>query len=79
MPLRKLPSCGIGLERGRAEGARANAEAMLLRLLAARFSSVDTITRERLAAAPDHEAGPPMTRTSTAREAHHPLRGRGAG
>lgn len=49
----RLPQQDIeqGMDRGRAEGARGNAEAMLLRLPAARFGSVDANTRERLAAA----------------------------
>jgi flagellar biosynthesis/type III secretory pathway protein FliH len=63
--IEKLPSYGIGLERGimhgieqgiaqgieqgTARGARANAESLLLRLLAARFGTVDDAIRARLA------------------------------
>jgi hypothetical protein len=53
--IEKLPSYGIGLERGMmqgvAEGARANAESLLRRLIASRFGVVDDATTEKMAGA----------------------------
>jgi flagellar biosynthesis/type III secretory pathway protein FliH len=61
--IEKLPSYGIGrergimqgieqgLEQGAAEGAHANAESLLRRLIASRFGVVDDAAREKLAGA----------------------------
>jgi hypothetical protein len=49
--IEKLPSYGIGLERGAAAGARANAESLLRRLIASRFGVVDDAATEKMAGA----------------------------